>query len=112
LHNELLERDLFLRNYKEESRILYDEREWRSLYIKTMPAKSLMDHERKFDLYFDQGYLPTEYNLKFAPNDVVAILTENKRCKNELIHYLRSTETIIEYQNKIFDINEYKETIE
>jgi len=109
LHNDLLERDLFLRKYKEDDRILYDEREWRSIHLETIPAESSLEHEKEFDLYYEKGHLPAKYNLRFTPNDVVAILTENKEDKEELIKYLRNTESLIDYKDKVLDLNEYRE---
>jgi hypothetical protein len=110
LHNELLARDLFLRSYTENGKILYDEREWRAIHLETIVAKDSQDHKREFDLYYEQGYLPPKYNLRFTPNDVVAILTENGKGKEELKSYLKSSESLKDYADKVYDMNEFKET--
>jgi hypothetical protein len=97
-----------LRKYNDGNLILYDEREWRAIHLETIPAESSQEHKREFDLYYEQGYLPTKCNLKFTPNDVVAILTENKDDKEELIKYLSNTESLIDYQDKVVDLSEYR----
>lgn len=109
LHNELLERDLYLRKYKEGNKILYDEREWRSIHLEIIAAETAQEHEREFNQHFEQGYLPEKYNLKFMPDDVIAILTENRNNKEELIKYLKENESLIDYVAKVHELNEFGE---
>jgi hypothetical protein len=110
LHNELLERDLFLRKYNDGNKILYDEREWRAIYLETISAESSQEHEREFDLHYEQGYLPEKYNLRFTPKDVVVILTDTIEAKEELIKYLGNTDSLIDYQEKVHALCEHKES--
>lgn len=122
LHNELLQRDLYLRNYNEDflcptnkkvkNKILYDEREWRAIHLETITEKSSQEHEKEFDNYYKLGFLPERFNLKFKSNDIVAILTESKKEKEELIKYLKSTEFVDIYKNideKVYELEEFEE---
>jgi hypothetical protein len=92
LHNELERRDAFLRVYSEnfqhaklvekiESRIFYDEREWRSMRFNSNGTNA--------------DFLPEEDNLVFTDKDVVAILVEDELYHEELKDYFLENQTLL-----------------
>ncbi len=104
--DELEKRDAFIRIYQDDFRhvknkVLYDEREWRSVKFITES-----ENKKNPQLLLDamrNKYLPTEYNLHFLPNDIYAIIVETDEEKNELIEfikkeamYLQGVESLVE----------------
>jgi Putative abortive phage resistance protein AbiGi, antitoxin len=91
LHDELELRDAYVRNYIEDfpcpatkekiiEKILYDEREWRSIIF---PIKNeLNDPEIKRCIA--EGFLPIKYNLTFNDDDIISILVETEEQKSQL----------------------------
>lgn len=91
LHNELEHRDAFLRIYQEDfpptgtpivkDKILYDEREWRSVKF---PAKA--DNLKGVT----DKHLPPTYNLKFSDADLLAVLCQDQPTLNSLKDYIEN----------------------
>lgn len=89
--DELEKRDAFVRIYQGEFRgipnkILYDEREWRSV-------KFITEAEEKANPGLNErcrkdGFLPENYNLKFVADDIHAILVETEFEKDEIKKYI------------------------
>lgn len=91
--DELEKRDAFLRIYQNDFRqvkdkILYDEREWRS--VKFIAEKDKNDNPSLYDDALKNEYLPEEHNLKFTKNDLSSILVESKEEKKDLEGFIKS----------------------
>lgn len=112
LHNELEKRDAFLRIYQDDfscptgtvitNKILYDEREWRS--IKYINSDDFKKNPSEYYDAISKGYLPERYNLLFDSNDFVALLVSNTIVKTELQNFLENEITLL---SKV-DINKIK----
>lgn len=122
LQRELTERDNFIRIYEDEfecpqtkerkRKILYDEREWRSIYIfdidKGDPDKQTTD----IDKYMQQKYLPSNYNLRFNEDDVIAILTKDDISKELIIEETININRLLSnqfIQDRTFTVKEFNE---
>jgi len=85
LNNELEKRDAFCRVYKGDfehpisgltpGKILYDEREWRS--IRMIEESIDGSHVKKREMAHRDKFLPPEFNLKFTDDDLQYIIVEN-----------------------------------
>lgn len=120
LHNELFERDFFMRNYAEDftcpktnesikNKVLYDEREWRAIKIKEIGRNndSRMEELKKSTV---NGFLPENDNIKFNKNDLIAILINSKEEKEELINLSKSDSLLLDFNgnsNKIVLWDDY-----
>lgn len=118
LHKELEIRDALMRIYKDDfeirrdeiikDKVLYDEREWRSI-------KWIDVHERSIDIYnqsLDDGHLPLEDNLIFGEEDIIAILVVDEKVKNAVISYATKNKTLVSpsfVTKNIFTVNEFLE---
>jgi len=112
LYDELEHRDAFERNYKEDfyhkcsglhpGKILYNEREWRS--VKFLDLEALKEQEAP-------DYLPESENLMFTDDDVVAILAEKEEYKEEIKDLVRQNKTLLSptSESKVFFVDEYQE---
>ena len=112
LHNELELRDALVRVYKDRfihpitgvhpDKVLYDEREWRSIKMSTQ-ADAAISAKNK--------YLGESYNLKFSETDVVAILLEQPSDRDRVKLLIKSGNTMLARSaiNKVMLINDYKE---
>lgn len=98
LHNELENRDSFMRIYSEnftnpaknktfKNKVLYDEKEWRS--IKYADSS---DYEEALN----NRYLPPKYNLLFGDNDVLAILLKDKTTSDVVKNYIQKNPTLLD----------------
>lgn len=120
LQSELTERDNFIRIYEDDfecpqtkekkRKILYDEREWRSIYLFDIDEDSQDKQTTDIDKYMQQKYLPSNYNLRFNEDDVIAILTKDDISKEfiieETINGLLSNQFI---RNHTFTVKEFIE---
>jgi hypothetical protein len=119
LHNELESRDAYLRTYVEDftcpasgekhiGKILYDEREWRSIIF---PNSTDLETDPKILDCIKKGFLPQEYNLKFSDDDVIAILVEQQNQKSEIINIITSNQTMLGVKStkKIYLYDEYNQ---
>lgn len=112
LHNELENRDSFMRAYCEDfspahgdlikDKILYDEREWRS--VKTVAHIPDGSHLPIYRQACSQKFLPKEYNLTFDNDDVAFIVVENIEHRDLLIDYLKVNECLIDAEASISKI--------
>lgn len=104
LHNELELRDAFVRAYVEDfthprsgsfpSKVLYDEREWRSKrFIEGSPDGS---HVAKYQKAISDGFLPPEFNLTFDHDDVEWIIVRTDEEKRELLTLLSGTTCLVD----------------
>lgn len=89
--DELEKRDSLLRIYQGDFRhiknkILYDEREWRSVKFVT-EAENKVNPSILTDAMKNE-YLPESYNLKFDTQDIEAILVETDTEKEELKKFI------------------------
>jgi hypothetical protein len=114
LQNEVELRDSFTRRYQEDfpcpsskqtvlGKILYDEREWRSIkYATDLEATSALK----------DGCLPEAYNLRFADRDVVALVAQDQSAKGDLVGFLsRGTSLLSASFDRIFTADDYREEI-
>jgi hypothetical protein len=96
LHNELENRDAFVRAYEEDfthpetglfpDKILYDEREWRS--IRMIEEDENRSHEAVFRTALESKFLPPDYNLTFSDADLVHIVVKTDAEKYEMINFI------------------------
>lgn len=112
LYDELEHRDAYERNYQEDfkhhttgnhpNKILYDEREWRS--VKFLDKKALKNKSAP-------DYLQESENLKFEDKDVVAVLVERKEFVDEVKALIKSGKTLLDStsDNKVYFVDEFKE---
>ncbi len=95
LHNELIERDNFMRLYEDNfkcpiqektvQRLLYDEREWRAIHLEEIDDNERGEQISLISSYLKQGYLPPKYNLRFTEKDVVAIIAKDQKAKKIIL---------------------------
>lgn len=116
LHNELEMRDAFMRAYQEDfehsgtfypKKVLYDEMEWRSIKFPTI-SQALSDPQA-VQSWISQKYLPSDENLRFNNDDVVAILTQDELTKSDILCSLKAGDFLvgIEAIEKIYTVDEY-----
>lgn len=98
LFEELERRDSFLRIYdgmfehpiakRNEYKILYEEREWRSMKL----AQKQSDIQ-----YYPDGrmYLGSNYNLSFNDDDVEYIVLEHHKDREDLINLIKTGNTLL-----------------
>jgi hypothetical protein len=114
LHNELENRDSFQRAYKEDFRgiikkVLYDEREWRSIrYIDEAYENA---HGGSYKDAMNNKFLPLDFNLKFNDSDIVAILVADTATKDRIKNYIASNATLLSpaVTDMIIEFDQYKE---
>lgn len=119
LTNELERRDSFTRRYREDfncpakdgrivGKVLYDEREWRSIHYTSDVDEARSPGEAKSAE--DAGYLPIAHNLQFNDGDMVAIVAKDQNAKNELRAYIESGATLLSGSfNRIYSSHEFHE---
>jgi hypothetical protein len=120
LHNELEKRDAHMRAYKEDfispatgqlikGKVLYDEREWR--LVRFLDVSDVLSRPGLYAEAVKNGYLPSEYNLKFGDDDVCAILVENESGKSDIIRLVEGGETLLSQamSKKVFIAKEFTE---
>ncbi|GHV10689.1 hypothetical protein FACS1894162_5360 [Bacteroidia bacterium] len=120
LYNELENRDSFVRVYQDDftsfdeklfkDKILYDEREWRS--IKYIDGEYLKNNPNSYSDAIQNKYLPKDFNLTFASDDLVAILVENQEQIDEIQNFIKKDTTMLDANkdlNKIQLYNNFKE---
>ncbi len=93
LHGELEKRDAFLRAYEENGKVLYDEREWRS--VTTIPAKDDFSHIKTMAKAIEDGFLPPEFNLKFAATDLIHIVVADEADKEIVLAHARANKCLV-----------------
>ena len=96
LHNELENRDAFVRAYKEDfvhpesgtfpDKVLYDEREWRS--IRMIAEEKDGSHNAAFKTALESKFLPPEYNLTFSDADLVYIVVKTDAEKSDIMNFV------------------------
>jgi hypothetical protein len=101
VYNELEKRDAFTRVYQDDFRgitdkILYDEREWRSI-----PDLTGIDKQVYIKANIDK-YLPENYNLKFSSEDFVAVLVKEQQQVDILKDFISKNDTLLD-KNKDVD---------
>jgi len=98
LHNELEQRDSFVRAYKEDfthpatgktypNKVLYDEREWRSIKYAS---------RAEYEEAIKNKFLGESHNLKFDSKDVLAILLEDDKTLVEIKDHILNTKTLLD----------------
>lgn len=103
LHNELERRDAFVRAYVEnfrpstgpliEGKVLYDEREWRSVKMTNpIPLETAVSRNRAAH---EAGFLPPEYNLTFSADDVKYVIVENEADKQVVLDFVTKETCLI-----------------
>lgn len=86
-----------------KDKILYDEREWRS--VKYAERADYLDAAKN-------KFLPLKYNLTFSDSDVVAILLKDQATLELIKYYLSNNKTLLDPTKtipKLFIIDDYKE---
>lgn len=119
LHDELELRDAYLRSYvedftcpasgeKQNGKVLYDEREWRSIIF---PNNTDLERNKEISESIEKGFLPQQYNLKFSDDDVIAILVENEDQKSEVMNIINNNQTMLssEASKKIYLYEDYNQ---
>jgi hypothetical protein len=103
LHNELERRDAFVRAYVEDfkpstgplikGKVLYDEREWRSVkMIDPLPLETCVGRNKAAH---EAGFLPPEYNLSFSADDVKYVIVESESDKQVVLDYVTNEKCLI-----------------
>lgn len=103
LYNELEKRDAFIRIYQDDfnspstgylikNKVLYDEREWRS--VKFYDNKYFQDNPIEYQEALNNKYLSKYFNLKFTNDDLIAILVTNTNQVSELLDFVNSNTLI------------------
>lgn len=112
LYDELERRDAFERNYTEDfthpnsgfhpDKILYNEREWRS--VKHLGVDALLKPDAP-------DHLPPSENLTFEDDDVVAILVERKEYVEPIKDMIIKRQTLLspDSASKVIFVEEYRE---
>lgn len=103
LHNELETRDAFVRAYAENfkasdglthhDKVLYDEREWRSL--RTMTAEDDNSHMKVYTQAIKDKFLPLEYNLRFTSSDLAFVVVEEEQQKEIVLDFLSQNQCLV-----------------
>jgi hypothetical protein len=106
LYNELEARDAFMRIYQDDfgtikNKILYDEREWRS--IPNIPNIDSQEYTNAIN----NKYLPDNYNLTFASDDFVAILVKEQKQIDELKDFISNNNTLLDKNKDLNKIQLY-----
>jgi len=91
--DELEKRDAFLRIYQDDFRdvknkVLYDEREWRS--VKYITQEEMIKDPHLYNDAITNKYLPESYNLHFETSDIHAVIVETDDEKNKLLDYVNA----------------------
>jgi hypothetical protein len=120
LHNELEKRDSFMRAYTEDfkspatgqvikDKILYDEREWRS--IKFLDLSKTLQNPGLREESESQKFLQPDYNLKFEDSDVVGVLAQDAAARAMFIEEISSGETLLSpgMASKVFIFADFTE---
>lgn len=103
LHNELETRDAFVRAYIEDfqpstgplikGKVLYDEREWRSLkMINPLPQETAFSRNMAAH---EAGFLPPEYNILFSNDDLKYVIVENEDDKKIVRDFVANEKCLI-----------------
>lgn len=98
LHNELELRDSFTRRYQEDfpcpadgalrsRKVLYDEREWRSIKYALDSASTT--------LAMSAGFLPANQNLTFTDDDVVAVVAQDQLAKDAYRRFIQNGTALV-----------------
>jgi len=103
LHNEIEKRDVFMRAYNDEfkcpagtliqNKILYDEREWRS--VGEVSEKPDGSHVKEILEAVEKGYLSSNHNIKFTAADLKHIVVTNQTEKTQVLDFLGNTSCLI-----------------
>jgi hypothetical protein len=121
LHNELEKRDALMRVYQDDfaspatgtvikDKILYDEREWRS--VKYFGDQDYQKNPGEYKQALIDKYMPQRFNLTFDSKDFVAILMTNKKEIDDLKNFINSNKTFLNPAtdlNKIMLYSDFKE---
>jgi hypothetical protein len=118
LHNELEYRDAVVRVYKDDftspatgllikDKILYDEREWRS--VKFFGDQDFQKNPKEFEEAINNRFLPERFNLKFSSNDLVAILVTNQKDIDDLVDFVKNNKTLIDSSADLQKIKLYSD---
>lgn len=116
LHNELENRDAIVRVYQDDftspatgtvikDKILYDEREWRS--VKFFGDQDFQKNPKEFEDAINNKFLPKRFNLKFTRDDLVAILVNDQKEIDELVDFVKKTKTPINSKTDLPKIKLY-----
>ncbi len=110
--DELEKRDSFVRIYQDDFRdvkdkILYDEREWRSVKFITEQENNADPSVIKEAM--KNRYLPLKYNLSFTLNDIAAVIVNSKEEKNKIQKYISTDLPHLKgLENRVMKFSEYK----
>jgi hypothetical protein len=120
LHNELEKRDALMRVYQDDfdcpsgksiiGKILYDEREWRS--VRFISSVGSENDTNEYEEAVNNRFLPERFNLKFTNDDLIALLFENTSDKDEVLNFLKFNTTLIDYhkvKNKVMLFSDFHE---
>lgn len=116
LHNELEARDAFVRVYQDDfpcpasgttilTKVLYDEREWRS--VKFIGNKDFASNPDEYKQAVTNKFLPPRFNLKFSSNDLVAILVNEQKQIDDLVNFIKTNVTLIDSKTDLYKIKLY-----
>jgi hypothetical protein len=119
LHNELESRDAFVRAYKEDftpfggqtimGKVLYDEREWRS--VKMIGQSVDGSHDRELAEAIANKYLPVKYNLSFRASDLQWVVVENGTDKKTILDFLAGNRCLVsgkDLKDKLVTFEEFE----
>jgi hypothetical protein len=121
LHNELEKRDALMRVYQDDftspatgitikDKVLYDEREWRS--VKYFGDQDFQKNPDEFSKALTDKFMPSRFNLTFESKDIVALLVSHNKEIDELTDFVKSNKTFFDPAkdlNKIMLFTDFKE---
>lgn len=121
LHNELEKRDAFMRVYQDDftspatgnvikDKVLYDEREWRS--VKYFGDQDFQKNPKEYEEALRNKFMPARFNLTFTSNDFVAILVNDQKQIDELVDFVQNNKTLIDSKTDLDKIKIYADFIE
>lgn len=116
LHNELEKRDAFMRVYQDDftspatgtpinDKILYDEREWRS--VKYFDDQDFQQNPKEIEEAFTNKSMPKRFNLTYTSSDFVAVLVSDQNQVNELVNFVENNQTLIDSKKDLHKIRLY-----
>jgi len=92
------------------NKVLYDEREWRS--VKLFGVLDYQNNLEEIKAAITNKFMSQRFNLTFDRNDIVAILVSNDSQKIHLLNFIKNSETFLDNKmdlNKIMLFTDFKE---
>lgn len=88
-----------------KDKVLYDEREWRS--VKFFGDQDFQNNPKEFEEALANKFLPARVNLTFTSSDFVAILVSEQKQIDELVDFVKNNKTLIDSKTDLHKIKLY-----